>query len=67
MLDVANLIVIAWNEIKRETLFNCYRKADIIPSFRINDVEVIEMEDQRIDDLVNSSCISAVCLKMHIM
>ena len=56
MLDVANLIVIAWNEIKRETLFNCYRKADIIPSFRINDVEVIEMEDEGLDDLVALLC-----------
>ena len=33
LLDVANLIHISWNEIKQETLYNCFKKADIIPSF----------------------------------
>ena len=56
LLDATNLIIIPWNEIKQETLFNCYRKAYIIPSFRINDVEVVEMEDQCIDDLVALLC-----------
>ena len=56
LLDAANLIVIAWNEIKPETLFNCYRKANIIPSFCINDVEAVEMEDQCLDDLVALLC-----------
>ena len=37
---------IPWNEIKQETLFNCYRKAYIIPSFHIYGVEVVDMEYQ---------------------
>ena len=58
LLDIANLIVTAWNEIKQETIFNCYRKEDIIPSFRANDVDLQdgEMEDQCIDDLVALLC-----------
>ena len=56
LLDVANLIVIAWNEIKQETLFNFYRKTDMIPLFHINDVEVVEMENQRLDDHVALLC-----------
>ena len=58
LLDAANLIVTAWNEIKQGIIFNCYRKADIIPSFRANDVdsEDGEMEDQCIDDLVALLC-----------
>ena len=65
LLDAANLIVIAWNEIKQETLFNCYRKADIIPSFRINDVEVVEMEDQGLDDLVALLCNCSLLENAH--
>ena len=58
MLDATNLIVTAWIEIKLETIFNCYRKANIIPSFRANDVdsEDGEMKDQCIDDLVALLC-----------
>ena len=65
LLDAAKLIVIAWNEIKPETLFNCYRKANIIPSFRINDVEVVEMEDQCLDDLVALLCNCSLLENAH--
>ena len=65
LLDAANLIVIGWNEITQETLFNCYRKADIIPSFRINDVEVVEMEDQGLDDLVALLCNCSLLENAH--
>ena len=38
---------------KKVVLYNCYKKVDIVPSFCIGDVEVVDsMEDQCIDDLV---------------
>ena len=56
MHHATNCIVIAWNEIKHVSSFNCYKKENIIPSFHIINIEVIEMEDQYIDDLVALLC-----------
>ena len=65
LLDDANLIVTSWNEIKQDTISNCYRKADIIPSFRVNDVEVSEMEDQCINDRPTLLCNCNLLVDAH--
>ena len=66
LLDVVNLIVIAWNDIKHATFFNCYNKADIIPSFHIINAKIVEMEDQCIIDLIDLLC-NCNLLGMHTM
>jgi len=53
-LDAANLVKIAWNEISSQSLKNCFKKADIISSFRdLSVVEVIQKFDETIDEIVN--------------
>ena len=66
LLDAANLIVTAWNEIKQETIFNCYRKADIISSFRANDVDLQDGEMECIDDLVALLCNCNLLENVHV-
>lgn len=51
LLDAANLVNIAWNEMSPQSLQNCFKKADIIARFR--DIPEIESASHDLDNLVD--------------
>ncbi|KAL2644210.1 hypothetical protein R1flu_011797 [Riccia fluitans] len=51
LLDAANLVSIAWAAISEQCLSNCFKKADIIPSFR-NVLEESPETDNTVNDIV---------------
>lgn len=53
-LDAANLVNLAWNEISSQSLKNCFKKANIISSFRAsNESNVVNETDKTVDKIVN--------------
>ncbi|KAL2621899.1 hypothetical protein R1flu_002104 [Riccia fluitans] len=51
LLDAANLINIAWNELSAQSLQNCFKKADIISSFC--NIHEINSDSNDLDELVD--------------
>lgn len=56
LLDVANLVNLAWNKISSQSLKNCFKKRDIISSFQVsNEGNVVDETetDEILDEIVN--------------
>ncbi|CAK9271046.1 unnamed protein product [Sphagnum jensenii] len=50
VLDAANLVNIAWNEISSQCLKNCFKKADILSSFR--GMSEVNSDSDDLDEIV---------------